>query len=114
MAIYLDKEKFIEKLNNEKDILYDVITNELLNRVFNKKLVNVEDQIQIIASRREVNKFSNKNFIDYLSRQNEKNHNTSISIQIKTPSEEKILQLIDVSVGQYSENMNLTMKLIIN
>ena len=96
MVIYLEKEKILKKLNNEKDILYNMITKTLLDRILNKKLVNINETIQIIASRREISKFLNENFKKYLLEQIKKKHNISISVQVKTPAEEKILQLADV------------------
>ncbi len=60
-----------------------------------KKLVLSSGPICLVASKRETNKFLNDNFTDYLKRQAEINHEQKISVEIKTPAEEKALQAVD-------------------
>jgi undecaprenyl pyrophosphate synthase len=96
MTVFLDKEKVFTRLNDEKEVLYNFITNILLDRIFNKKLVDVSIGLQVIASRRETNKFLNENFKNYIKNQMMSYNNISIAIDIKTPHQEKILQLADV------------------
>jgi undecaprenyl pyrophosphate synthase len=96
MVIYLDKEKIFTKLNEEKEVLYNFITNILLDRIFNKGLIGKAEPVKIIASRRETNRFLNENFQNYLREQVSKNHNIPIDVLIKTPDEEKVLQLADM------------------
>ena len=95
MAIYLNKKKVFTRLQDEKQVLYNYVTNILLDRVFTKKIVSPDKPIELVASRRETNKFLNENFRDYLSRQVKSNHKSIIKISIKTPYEEKCLQAAD-------------------
>lgn len=95
MTIYLNKEKVYTKMQDEKHILYNYVTNILLDRVLSKKLIKNAEQVEIIASKRETNKFLNENFKLYLKGQAKKNHNTDIKIDIKYPSQEKGLQVVD-------------------
>lgn len=95
MAIYLNKEKVFTKLQDEKQVLYNYVTNILLDRIYTKKVVPTDKAIELIASRRETNKFLNENFRDYLNRQIKNNHKGAVSISIKTPAEEKSLQAVD-------------------
>lgn len=95
MVIYLNKNKVYTKLQNEKNILYNYVTNILLDRIYSKKLVPVNQHINLIASRKETNKFLNNNFRAYLSNQVSSNHSLDIEINIKTPYEEKGLQAAD-------------------
>lgn len=95
MAVYLNKQKVFTKLQDEKQVLYNYITNILLDRIYTKKVVPTDKEIELIASRRETNKFLNENFKDYLNRQIKSNHKGIIKISIKTPSEEKSLQAVD-------------------
>jgi hypothetical protein len=95
MVIYLNKKKVYTKLKNEKEILYNYVTNILLDRIYSKKLVPFEGDITLIASRKETNKFLNKNFKDYLSRQIKNNFKSNLEVIIKTPFEEKALQAVD-------------------
>lgn len=95
MVIYLDKTKVYTDLQNEKHILYNYITNILIDRIFNKKLIDKDKNIVLIASKRETNKYLNLNFRDYLKSVIKNNHKLDIEVLIKTPSEEKSLQVVD-------------------
>jgi len=95
IAIYLNKSKVYTRLQDEKQVLYNYVANILLDRVFTKKLVPLKDRINLIASRRETNKFLNNNFCNYLQNQVRNKHKLDIEIQIKTPFEEKCLQVVD-------------------
>ena len=95
MTICLNKSKVYTKFHNQKDVLYNYVTNILLNRIYNKKLIPIDKDITLIASRKETNKFLNSNFKEYLKNQIKENHKTNITIEIKTPYEEKCLQAVD-------------------
>ncbi|PIP27820.1 MAG: hypothetical protein COX29_04415 [Candidatus Moranbacteria bacterium CG23_combo_of_CG06-09_8_20_14_all_35_22] len=95
ISIYLNKRKVYTKLQDEKHVLYNYVTNILLDRLFTKKLISINSPIFMIASRRETNKFLNKNFKDYLKTQVKNNHKLDIHIEIKPPSSEKCLQAVD-------------------
>lgn len=96
MAIYLNKSKVYTKLQDEKAVLYNYVTNILLDRIMTKRLVDKEQPIELIASRRETNKFLNKNFSNYLEQQVRQNHGLQLRVSIKTPQEEKCLQAVDM------------------
>ncbi|KKP87455.1 MAG: hypothetical protein UR90_C0004G0002 [Parcubacteria group bacterium GW2011_GWC1_35_8] len=96
ISIYLNKSKVYTKLQDEKHVLYNYVANMLLDRVYTKKLIPINEPIVLVASRRETNKFLNENFCGYLSRQVTGNHKVKISVEIKTPQQEKCLQVIDV------------------
>lgn len=95
MAIYLNKKKVHTHLQDEKQVLYNYVTNILLDRIYSKKILSPDFVIELIASRRETNKFLNENFKDYLSRQIKNNHKGTLKIIVKTPAEEKCLQAVD-------------------
>lgn len=97
MTILLNKKKVYTKLQDEKPVLYNYVTNILLDRIFTKKLLHSDDpdSIGIIASRKETNKFLNQNFKSYLQSKIAKNHNINVTISIKTPAQEKALQAVD-------------------
>jgi hypothetical protein len=95
ISIYLNKLKVHTKLHDEKHVLYNYVANILLDRIYTKKLIPINEPIALVASRRETNKFLNQNFCDYLSRQVSGNHNIKIIIEIKTPQERKCLQVVD-------------------
>lgn len=95
ITIYLEKNKVYTRLQDEKHVLYNYVTNILLDRIYTKKLLPAKEQIVLVASKRETNKFINDNFRQYLQDQVKKNHKQSISIEIKTIHQEKCLQVVD-------------------
>ena len=96
MTIYLNKNKVYTRLQDEKQVLYNYVTNILLDRVYTKRIIPIRmKNIELIASRRETNKFLNENFKSYLNNQAKNRHSVDIKVQIKTPSEEKTLQAVD-------------------
>ena len=96
ITIYLNKKKVYTKLKDEKHILYNYVTNILLDRVCTKKLISTKEKIYIIASQRETNKFLNEDFSNYITNQASGNHKLNIEVQIKTPHREKGLQVVDM------------------
>lgn len=95
MTIYLDKKRVYTKLQDEKPILYNYVTNILLDRIITKGLIPVTDEICLIASKRETNKFLNENFTSYLKSQVKTSHKLNLHVEIKSPAQEKALQAVD-------------------
>lgn len=95
MTILLNKKKVYTQLQNEKPVLYNFVTNILLDRIFTKRLLPDGERIEIIASRKETNRFLNQNFKTYLRSQLAKNHKVNVTVTIKRPAEEKALQAVD-------------------
>lgn len=96
MTVYLNKMKVFTKLQDEKDVLYNYVTNILLDRIMTKKLLGAHPgKVTLIASRKETNKFLNENFKNYLQTKTKDNHGFQINVEIKTPHEEKCLQAVD-------------------
>lgn len=94
IVIYLNKKKVYTKLQEEKNVLYNYVTNILLNRIYENKLVPLDNLI-LIASRKETNRFLNENFKSYLADKIKTNHKHKLQVVIKTPHEEKSLQATD-------------------
>jgi hypothetical protein len=95
MAICLNKTKVYTNLQNEKHVLYNYVTNILLDRILSKRLLPSLSQITLVAAKRETNKFLNDNFVTYLKDQAKQKHNIQIEIVIKNTAEEKGLQAVD-------------------
>jgi hypothetical protein len=95
MTIYLNKSKVYTRLQEEKHVLYNYVTNILLDRIMCKKLIPKTENVTLVASKRETNKFLNENFKDYLKGQVSNKFKIKIEVEIKTPSEEKALQVVD-------------------
>lgn len=96
MTVFLDKQKVHTDMKSEKPVLYNYIVNILLDRILNKKILNVEGLVELVASRRETSKFLNLNFENYIKQQAKKWPNVKIEVKIKTPFQEKGLQAADV------------------
>lgn len=95
MTIYLNKKRVYTKLQEEKAVLYNYVANILLDRIYTRKIIPTEKTIELVASKRETNKFLNENFKNYLNTQVKNKHKVNINIVIKSPSEEKTLQAVD-------------------
>jgi len=95
MTIYLNKSKVYTRLKSEEHLLYNYVTNILLDRIMKKKIISTKEDVLLIASKRETNKFLNENFKNYLKNQMSGRHKVNIQIDIKTPAEEKSLQIVD-------------------
>jgi hypothetical protein len=95
MTIYLNKTKVFTRLQDEKNVLYNYVTNLLLDRIFTKKLIPLDEEIILVASRKDTNKFLNENFRNYLQAKLKIGHKIEIKVEIRTPHEEKCLQAVD-------------------
>lgn len=95
MTIYLNKRKVYTRLQDEKAVLYNYVVNILLDRIFTAKILRDYKKLELVASKKETNKFLNENFTNYLNSQAKNRHQIELSITIKTPSEEKSLQAVD-------------------
>jgi len=95
LTICLNKNKVYTKLHEEKAVLYNYVTNILLDRIFTKGLIPIDNEITLIASKRETNVFFNENFKNYLKDKTANTHKVKLRVEIKTPFEEKALQAVD-------------------
>jgi len=95
LAIILNKKKVYTKLQDEKTVLYNYVTNILLDRLFQKKPIPSDQPIILLASRRETNKFLNENFKNYLKEKITNNRKLELRIEISSPVKEKSLQAVD-------------------
>ncbi len=96
ISIYLNKRRVHTHLKDQKHILYNFVSNILIDRICAKSLVPTDEPIELIASRRETNKILTDNFRSYLQKQIDGNHKkVTISVLVKTPTQEKCLQVAD-------------------
>lgn len=95
ISIYLNKEKVYTHLQDQKHILYNLVANILLDRICKRSLIPTDEPIELIASRRETKKLLNENFKSYVERQVTGNHKIDITVSVKTPTQEKCLQIVD-------------------
>jgi hypothetical protein len=96
LSIFLNKENVYTRLQDMKHVLYNYVTNILLDRICRKNIIPTDEPIILVASKRETNKFLNDNFTDYLASQLKQAHGLELKIEIKTPFENKCLQAVDI------------------
>lgn len=107
LAIILNKQKVYTRLQDEKAVLYNYVANILLDRLMTKKLIPINEEILLIASQRETNRFLNDNFKNYLSTQIKHNHAIDIKIKLATPHEQKALQIVDFASWALHRNHSI-------
>lgn len=95
LVIILNKKKVYTKLKDEKAVLYNYVTNILLDRLLTKKIVPLNHEVHMIAAQRETNRFLNQNFKEYLANQASNTHKVKIKVEIATTAQEKALQVAD-------------------
>jgi len=95
LTVYLNKNKVYTKLQEEKSVLYNYVTNILLDRIFTKKLIPIDDKVVLTASKRETSIFLNENFKSYLKDKALNIHQVDLRVEVKTPFEDKVLQAVD-------------------
>lgn len=90
--IYLNKRQAKTSLRKNSSKIYNHLVNILIDRITEKNIVNPNQKIELIASRKETNKFLNQKFSNQLL----KNLKFSkFEIKIKAPHQEKSLQAVD-------------------
>ena len=93
-TIILDKSKYFMSLKKEKSSIYNIIVNKLLTEIYSKNIINNQN-IDFYASKRETNKFLNKEFKNFLEYETQKNHWKNLNVIIKSHYQEKSLQVVD-------------------
>lgn len=93
MILKLNKQKVYVQLQNNETVLYNYITNILLDRIISKHLLPENNSINFIASQRETNKRLNDNFKKYLKKKS--SGKLDLKVHIETSSKEKCLQIVD-------------------
>ena len=95
LSIRLNKSRVYTKLQDEKQVLYNYVANILLDRILRKRLIPGSEVIELVASRRETNRYLNENFCSYLEGQVRGNHKRDLRVSIRPPSADRGLQAVD-------------------
>jgi hypothetical protein len=94
-CIILNKRKVYVDLRKQKNYLYNYTANILLDRLYDKNLIDKKSAIKLFIDQRDTNKFLKKNFADYLNGSLSKKGVGDIKIRIKPSHAEKCLQAVD-------------------
>jgi len=96
MTIILNKSKVHINLRNQKNYLYNYTANILLDRLYNKHLIETNEPINLYIDQKDTNKFIRNNFSQYLENNIIKRGNCGkIEIKIKPSHTERCLQAVD-------------------
>lgn len=96
MSIVIDKTLLSNEVRLQKHIFYTTVVSVLLHRMAQRGLLSKGKTIALIASRRETNKFLNRQFKEYLQHKLKTEHEIELRVEIKNPSAEKCLQAVDM------------------
>lgn len=95
LCVILNKKKVYVDLQNQKNYLYNYTANILLDRLHKKKIIDIDEPIELYIDQKDTNKFIKENFEVYLKTNLNKKRNGRINIQIKPSHTEKCLQAVD-------------------
>lgn len=105
MNAIIDKKKSKEVLSVDKHRLYTTMLMQLLDRSIEKGCLSLHEKIVLVVSRRETNKALNHSFVKEL--QSKYVDSFAVECVIKTPHEEKGLQIADtVAYAVYQKYQN--------
>lgn len=95
LCVVLNKSKVHTKLKDQKVVLYNYVTNILLDRLKNSGVLDDTSEMEICIDQKETNKFMNDNFLCYL--RNATNHwnKNKVMIRLAHSHNEKCLQAVD-------------------
>jgi len=93
-TICIDKRNIRSHAQRDKSNFYNFITHMLLDTVIEKSLLK-GNTVELIASRRETNRFLNDIFVKYIGGEIRKRHHIKIDVSIALPQDEKCLQAVD-------------------
>lgn len=95
LCVVLNKKKVYVDLQKQKNYLYNYTANILLDRLHNKKLIDIDEPIDLYIDQKDTNKFIRENFEKYLKSNFAKRGNGKVKIRIKPSHTEKCLQAVD-------------------
>ena len=91
-CVYLDKEKTAIGKEMEKHILYNYLTNIIIDRFLNSQTIDNQEPVFLTASKWESNKHFNQTFLEEVAKNVTSDE---FSMQIKPAQEDKGLQIAD-------------------
>jgi len=95
LCIILNKKKVYIDLQNQKNYLYNYTANVLLDRLHKKRIIDINEPIELYIDQKDTNKFIRENFEKYLKDNLVRKRNGKINIKIKPSHTEKCLQAVD-------------------
>jgi hypothetical protein len=82
-------------LQNQKNYLYNFAANILMDRLHNKNLLASNEPIELVADRKDTNKYLRNNFIQYLTKGMRGRRDGGFKVELKPSHESKAIQAVD-------------------
>jgi len=95
LCVVLNKKKVYIDLQNQKNYPYNYTANILLDRLHRKKIIDIDEVIELIIDQKDTRKFIKENFEKYLKDNLTKRSSSKIKIKICPSHSEKCLQAVD-------------------
>ncbi|GBE17093.1 hypothetical protein BMS3Abin15_00929 [bacterium BMS3Abin15] len=95
LCIILNKKRVYVDLQKQKNYLYNYAANILLDRLHNRKIINIDEPIDLYIDQKDTNKFIRENFENYLKDNFNKRGSKKVRIRIRPSHTEKCLQAVD-------------------
>lgn len=95
LCVVLNKEKVYTRLQDQKSVLYNYVTNILLDRMNHTGVISGIEDIEICIDQKETSKFMNEYFLNYLRQGTASWKQNKIDIRLAQSHNEKCLQAID-------------------
>lgn len=95
IAVVLNKQKVYTRLRDQKGVLYNYVTNILLDRLNDSGVTEGVCNVEICIDQKETNKFMNDHFLGYLHQGTKSWKNDKVEIRLAYSHNEKCLQAVD-------------------
>lgn len=95
LCVILNKTKVYTRLQDQKSVLYNYVTNILLDRMNSSGVLGGVQDIDICIDQKETNKFMNDHFVRYLRQATSTWKQNRVDIRLAHSQNEKCLQAID-------------------
>ena len=95
LTIVLNKDKVYTRLQDQKAVLYNYVTNILLDRLHTSGVIDDVEDVEICIDQKETNKFMNEHYLKYLQKGTQSWKQNRIDIRLAHSHNEKCLQAID-------------------
>ena len=82
LCIILNKKRVYVDLQKQKNYLYNYAANILLDRLHNRKIINIDEPIDLYIDQKDTNKFIRENFENYLKDNFNKRGSKKVRIRI--------------------------------
>lgn len=110
MSVVLNKNKVYLNLRTQKVYLYNFAANLVLDRIYNKEILHINETIDLVADRKDTKKSLTENFVQHLTKSMNGRSVKMFKIRLHASYENKSLQAVDFlswAIYQKYEHKNM-------